>query len=148
MIIKVLILFFISHNLFSQNKDTIYIFFNHLSNKEYYSVSNKNSITVSESYLLMDKNKFKYLYFSTGFDGYLSFKDKEQNKKAATKWLSKKFIKENKDVIFTYKEIEEMGFQNMINKIDKYVVLLIDKKIRKNRKYKAREVNILYEAEL
>jgi len=125
-------------------KDTVYLYFNHKKNQSFKLISKRNN------------EPFKY-YYTYHFNDSLNNKilvpiltndSLDFNQKANIKWVDKKFIKKNKDQIYCIKKMQEKGYQNVINEIHNCVIYLIDTKIKKSGKYKAREVNINFLEEM
>jgi len=125
-------------------KDTVYLYFNHKKNQSFKLISKRNN------------EPFKY-YYTYHFNDSLNNKilvpiltndSLDFNQKANIKWVDKKFIKKNKDQIYCIKKMKEKGYQNVINEIHNCVIYLIDTKIKKSGKYKAREVNINFLEEM
>lgn len=125
-------------------KDTVYLYFNHKKDQSFKLISKRNN------------EPFKYYYtyhFNDSFNNkilvpILTNDSLDFNQRANIKWVDKKFIKKNKDKIYCIKKMQEKGYQNVINEIYNCVIYLIDIKIKKSGKYKAREVNINFLEEM
>ena len=122
-------------------KDTVYIYFDYKKNQRKNFSKIKEEI-IAYHYTLNFENDS--MYFSTGKREYLSFDDMSKNKKAGVQWINKKFIRKNKDRIFTYKRIKKNGFYKTVEEISRATIYLIDIKMKENGKYKAREVGSLF----
>jgi hypothetical protein len=122
-------------------KDTIYMIFEEKENQRK-QFSRKKEKIVSYTYILDFEDNI--LGFSTGMEEYLSVDDMQKNKKAGVQWINKKFIRKNKDRIFTYKRIKKNGFYKTVEEISRATIYLIDIKMKENGKYKAREVGALF----
>lgn len=129
---------------FTKN-DTVYIYFDYKKDQRK-KFSKIKEETIAYHYTLNFENDI--MYFSTGKREYLSFDDMSKNKKAGVQWINKKFIRKNKDRIFTYKKIKKNGFDKTVDEISRATIYLIDIKIKENGKYKAREVNALFPIEM
>jgi len=129
---------------FNKN-DTIYIYFEYKKNQRRRLSKIKDKI-IAYSYTFNFENDI--MYFSTGKEEYLSLDDMNKNKKAGVQWVDKKFLRNNKERIFTYKKIKQNGFEKTIEEFSDCVFYLIDIKLKENGKYKAREVNPLFPIEL
>ena len=123
--------------------DTVYVYFEYKKSQKK-GVSTKKGKVFSLSYTFFSKNN-ETICFSTGIEDFLSFKDKEQNKKADVKWVSKKFLNFRKQNLYNEQKICIEGYESFYNKIAYATIYLIDKKIKKKKKYKAREVNVMFD---
>ena len=126
--------------------DTVYILFENKKNQRKNSTRKKDRI-ISYSYLFDFKNS-DTMYFSTGIEEYLSSEKKDKKIKASIKWVDKKFIRRNKDKIYTYKKIKKNGFEKTIEEIEDCIFYLIDIKTKKDGKYMVREINVLFPADI
>lgn len=135
---------FINLNSLTKN-DTVFIYFNYKKNQRR-GFSRKKEKIVSYTYILDFEDNI--LGFSTGMEEYLSVDDMQKNKKAGVEWINKKFIRKNKDRIFTYKRIKKNGFDKTVEEISRATIYLIDIKMKENGKYKASEVNALFPIEM
>jgi hypothetical protein len=121
--------------------DTVFIYFNYKKNQRR-GFSRKKEKIVSYTYILDFEDNI--LGFSTGMEEYLSVDDMQKNKKAGVKWVDKKFLRKNKEKIYSYKRIKKNGFYITVEEISRATIYLIDIKIKENGKYKAREVGALF----
>jgi hypothetical protein len=140
--ILMLFIFIFSIKSFCQiKKDTVYLLFKYSKSEIHGLGGRKDGKIFSYIYKFNFNNKLKdYILIGVNINDSLNF-----SQKADVQWVSKKFIRKNKNKIYDIKRMQKMGFIDAVNAIDSNTVIyLIDIKIKKNRKYKAREVTISY----
>lgn len=119
-------------------KDTIYLYFNHKKDMslKVSAYKNKEPFSYLYTYHLNDSLN-KNLLININVDDMIDF-----GNKADIKWVDKKFIKKNDNKIYYIKKMQNIGYQNTINKFYDCIIYLIDTKIKEKGKFKAREVKI------
>jgi hypothetical protein len=127
-------------------KDTIYMLFKQKKNQRKYSTK-KNDKIISFSYNY-DFKKGNVLYFSTGRKDSITSDYVFGNKKAGVKWVDRKFLRKNRDRVFTYKKIEKNGFEKTVEEVENCIFYLIDIEMKEDGKYIAREVGALFPIEM
>lgn len=125
-------------------KDTVYLYFNHKKDHSYGISATKNNKPFSFQYTYYFRDSLNNkLLISTKVDDYIDF-----DSKADVKWIDKKFLRKNDKDVYYIKEMQKIGYQNLIDKLYNCVVYLIDTKIRKNNKFKVKEVRIVFFEEM
>jgi hypothetical protein len=121
--------------------DTIYLYFKHSKHEIFGQGNKKNGKILSYIYKFNFNNKLNdFILTTVQTNDSLGFK-----RKAEIKWVNKKFIRKNKLKVYDIKKMQQKGFTKTLDEIGlNCIIYLIDIKIKKNNKFKAREVEISF----
>lgn len=144
---KIIILFFILFQIIANSQiknDTVYLYFNHKKDMSFKTTvfKDKEPFSYLYTYYFNDSLKNKLL-ISTNVDDLIGF-----DNKADIKWIDKKFMKKNDAKIYCIRKMQKIGYENVIKELHNCFIYLIDTKVKKGHKFKAREVRINFLEEM
>ena len=96
----------------------------------------------------LEQNDIIQWHWQINQHGWVNWPDNQHRifrNKPEIKWVNKKFIRKNKLKVYDIKKMQQKGFTKTLDEIGlNCIIYLIDIKIKKNNKFKAREVEISF----
>ena len=142
-----IIFLFLPFFLFSQkientvSKDTVYVFFNGKKKQKRTEYLKKINDTIHRSFLysFLDENNKAILFFD---DIYLSFDDRDNDKKAIKTEKKYCFFRKNKSKVLDSDFFLKNGIEESYNLLHRKFIFLVDVSEKKGKKYLLKEVRV------